>query len=168
MQKRFANVQTAQSSAKLGITLGLIGVPICCAPLSIIGGVLGFRSLRLAKAEGIPAPTQAFIAIGAAVVSTLLLAGAIVLGGVDAREKQERLEHVQARLAGRREAPALDSAVACSLIEERLLEDGYANTTTTPGAVHCDGAVEPSGIRAKMKDVASPFRTSPPRRPHAS
>ena len=149
---RFMNVETARSSAKLGVTLSLVGVPICCAPLSIVGAVLGVRAIRLAKAEGIAAPTQAYIAIAGAILSTAILSYGIVVSQLDARTKEQHLGAVHARLAPRREAAVLDAKLACDLVEERILEDGLAGNTAEP-EVHCDGAVEPRGARASMSRV---------------
>lgn len=156
-QKRFMNVESAKSSAKLGMTLGLVGVPIVCAPLSIVGAVLGVRALRLAKAEGTAAPAPAFVAIGAGFLSTALFVLAIVLSQMDARAKQEHHDAIVARLAGKREAPTLDAKVACDLVEERLNEDGFGGETSPPTEVHCDGALDQKSGRAAMPSVHAFF-----------
>jgi hypothetical protein len=152
-RKRLINLETARSTAKSGLIVAAVGLPICCAPLSIVGGVMAARAIRLAKAEQIAAPTQAFVAIALAVLSTAVFSAAIALGIADSHDRSERLEAIGKTLSGKREAATIDAKTACALVEERIVEDGYDGRTTMPERYACDGPIVVQGDRAKLGGV---------------
>lgn len=151
-RRHFANIATAKSAANTGLALAIIGLPICCAPMSIVGGVLGMRALQLAKAEQIEAPVRAFISMVVAGLSTILTISVIIFAIIDSRDHAQRLEVVKARLAGKREAQVIDANVACDLGEERLLEEGY-NGDKSIGDVTCEGPLDLAADRGSMKNI---------------
>jgi len=152
------NLTTVADNAKWSLIVSLIGLPICCAPLSLVGAFLGFRALRLAKAEQVAVPTRAYASIGIGAATTVLFAVALTAFILDAQATADRLAAVQKRLEGKREAEPLDPKVACDLAEERLLEAGHGeNAAINLGDVKCEGALEVKGKRATLGHVYAAF-----------
>ncbi|MBK8252548.1 MAG: hypothetical protein IPK82_07760 [Polyangiaceae bacterium] len=155
-QAKRQRIAKAESSAKTGMILALVGVPICCAPLSIVGGVMGYRGASLAKAEGIPRPVSSIIAIVAALISTIGLTTTSILYYRDNKAKQERIAATQDKLKGRREGP-LDQKLACDLAEEHLAAHGHGDTQFGLENVNCDGALTVTDRRGSLPDVRFSF-----------
>lgn len=147
----------ATSTARTGMILALVGLPICCAPLSIVGGAMGWKGARLAKAEGMPRPVTSVIAMIVAVLSTLAFVTTMTLYYRDQKAKDDRLAEVRARLKGKREAAALDAKVACDVVEEHLVAKGHGEHKFGLDQVHCDGALTVTDRRAQVPDVRFSF-----------
>lgn len=141
----------AQSTAKTGMILALVGVPICCGPLSLVGGIMGYRGAKLAKAEGAPRPTTSVVAMAAAVLSMILFTVGTVKVIIDQKQRNEQLAGLQERLQGKR--GELDQKVACDLVEEYLLAHGHAGSVGIVEEIHCDGALAIDDRRASLPDV---------------
>lgn len=156
-QARKARAAKAESTARTGMILALVGLPICCAPLSLAGGVLGWKGARLAKAEGVPRPVTSVIAMIVAALSVASFTGAMVMYQRDQKAKEDRLTEVRARLRGKREAATIDAKAACDVVEEHLVERGWAGKNYGLDAVHCDGALTSSDRRASIADVRFSF-----------
>lgn len=157
-QAKKARIAKAQSTARTGMILAIVGTAaFCCAPLAIVGGVLGYKGAGMAKAEGQPRPVTSVIAMILAAVS---MVGFVVLGVMyyrDTKAKEDRLADVRARLAGKREAAAIDKKVACEVVEEYLAEHGHGGTTLGLDEVHCDGTFTVEDRRASIGDVRFSF-----------
>jgi hypothetical protein len=154
-QQRIAK---AQSTAKTGMILALVGLPICCGPLSLVGGVLGWRGASAAKAEGAPRPVTSVIAMIVAALSMAAFVTGTVMYLRDQRMKEERLTEVRGRLAGKRELPTIEAKPACDLVEEYLTENGYGESMTLD-KINCDGALAVTDRRASLADVRFNFGT---------
>jgi hypothetical protein len=152
-QARKQRIAKAESTARTGMLLALVGLPICCAPLSIVGGVMGAKGGSMAKAEGLPRPVTSVIAMIIAFVTTLAFTGTMILYHRDQKAKDDRLAEVRARLEGKREAEALPAKVACDVIEEHLVKTGHAGKQFGLDQVHCDGALTVTERRAQLADV---------------
>ena len=122
-------VAKAESTARTGMILALVGLPICCGPVSLVGGAIGWRGARLARAEGLPRPTTAVVAMVVAVVSTLGFCTGLVMFIRDQQKKSEHTAEVQSRLQGKRDAVTLEPKVGCDLVEEYLVQNGYGEHT---------------------------------------
>ena len=157
-QAQRARVAKALSTARTGMILALVGLPICCGPLSLVGGVMGYRGASLAKAAGQPRPGTSVVAMVVAVVSLCLFCTGMVILYRDQQKKADHLAGVQARLQGKRES--LDQKVACDLVEEYLVEKGYGGKTLDLNEVHCDGALAVNDRRATVPDVRFSFSSA--------
>lgn len=150
-QQKRARVAKALSTARSGMILALVGLPICCGPLSLIGGIMGYRGASLAKAEGQPRPGTSIVAMIVALVSVCLFCTGTVMFYRDQQKKADRLAEVQSRLNGKRDN--LDAKVACDLVEEYLLVTGHAGRTYNLDKINCDGALAVTDRRASQPDV---------------
>jgi hypothetical protein len=159
-QSRKQRIAKAESTARTGMILALVGLPICCAPLAIVGGVLGAKGARMARAEGQPRPATAVIAMIVAVLSTIAFTATMILYYRDQKAKSERVAEVSARLQGKREAASLDKKVACDIVEEHLAQNGHGGQTFGLDQVHCDGALVVTDRRASITEVRFSFNKS--------
>ena len=153
-----ARLAKALSTAKTGMILAIVGLPICCGPLSLVGGIQGYRGLKQARAEGAPTPITGILAMILAVASMATMITVIVVVQIDQQKKADQLAAVQSRLQGKREN--IDQKVACDLVEEHLLEKGHAGKTIDLGKVNCDGALAVTDRRASAPDVRFAFGTA--------
>lgn len=150
----------AHAKAKTGMILALVGLPICCGPLSLVGGILGYQGARAAKQAGIPRPTTSIVAMVAAVLSMCAFVTGTVVFIRDQQKHDDRLTEVRARLAGKREAATIDQKVACDVAEEFLLHKGWKDHTLNLETVHCDGALSVTDRRASLPDVRFNYSTA--------
>ncbi len=155
---RKARLAKALSTAKTGLILAIVGLPICCGPLSLVGGIQGYRGMKQARAEGAPTPVTGILAMIIALVSVVTMVTVVVMFQLDQQKKADQLAAVQSRLQGKREN--LDQKVACDLVEEYLLEKGHAGKTLNLGKVSCDGALALTDRRASAPDVRFSFGTA--------
>ena len=81
IQRMRANLQTAEQNANTGFLLSVASFAVCCLPVQLAGVFLGLRAMRLAKSEGVAAPTRAYLAVsvGALGVALVGLIGLIAL-----------------------------------------------------------------------------------------
>lgn len=143
-----------ESGARTGMILALVGLPFCCIPISLAGGVMGYMATKRAQTEGQPRPTMAVIAMVVAALSVVLFAVALGIGAHEERIKAEQVAEVRARLAGKREGQTLEPKAACDVVEEYLLQKGYEGTKyDREKGLHCDGALTFDGRRATIHDV---------------
>jgi hypothetical protein len=152
-RERRLRINKAESSAKTGMILALVGLPICCAPLSIAGGIIGYRAGKSLQDQGQGRPTTALIAMIAAGLSVITFSIAIVLGVQQDREREARLAEIRARIHGKRESAQIEPSVACGVVEEYLVQKGYDGTKTGLSGLHCDGALTIHDRRASLPDV---------------
>ncbi|MCC6555116.1 MAG: DUF4190 domain-containing protein [Polyangiaceae bacterium] len=158
VQRQRVNLTTVADNAKWSLVLSLLGLPICCAPLSLVGSFLGLRAIRLARAERVAVPTRAYASLAIGCVTTVLMITLGIMFHLDTKEKADRLASVQKRLDGKRGADRLDVGVACDLVEERLLEDGHGDHAgINLGEVKCEGALDAQGARATLPHVRAAF-----------
>lgn len=143
----------AQAKARTGMIVALVGLPICCGPLSLAGGFMGYQGMRAAKEAGIPRPVTSVIAMIAAVISMCAFVTGTVLIIRDQRKHDDRLTEVRARLAGKREAATIDQKVGCDVAEEFLLHKGWKDNSLGLDKVNCDGAISVTDRRASLPDV---------------
>lgn len=155
---RKARATKALSTAKTGLILAAVGLPICCGPLSLVGGIQGYRGIRQARAEGQPTPVTGILAMIAAVLSMAAMITVTIMYHRDQQKKADQLAEVQSRLSGKREN--VDQKVACDLIEEYLLQKGHAGKTLDLNKVNCDGALAVTDRRASAPDVRFSFGSS--------
>jgi hypothetical protein len=156
-QAKRQRLAKALGSAKTGMILAIIGTPICCGPLSLIGGILSWRAGSAVKAEGQPRPVTSVIGLVLAIVSMLGTTTVIIGTTLDQRAKAAHLAAVGQRLEGKREAATLDKVVACDLVEEYLAAKGFGDSTIDLADVHCDGAFWADERRAHQPDVRFAF-----------
>lgn len=153
----------ARSSATNGMWISIVSFVLCCGPAGIAGLVLGIRSLRLAKAAGIPAPGRAIVAVVLGSLSLLTFSGAIIGGQINERNARKQHEAASARIGAKREAATLDAKTACDLVEERVYADGWNNKSRgLLNGVSCPGAFEQKGTRATLRDVRLDFGSDKP------
>ena len=158
-QAKRQRLAKALSSAKTGMILAIVGTPICCGPLSLVGGVLAWRAGSAVKAEGQPRPATSVIGLVLAIVSMLAFTGGIVVIIRDERAKAEHLAAVGQRLEGKRDVAVLDKKIACDLVEEYLAEKGFSENTVDLKEVHCDGAFSATDRRASQPEIRFAFGT---------
>jgi hypothetical protein len=156
-QAKKQRIAKAESTARTGMILALVGLPICCAPLSLVGGALGFKGAGMARAEGQPRPVTSVIAMIVALLSTIAFVTTMVLYIRDQKAKDDRLAAVHARLKGKREAATIDAKVACDVVEEHLVQHGHGGRTVGLDRVHCDGALQVTDRRASLSDIRFSF-----------
>ncbi len=156
-QAKRVRLAKARDAAKTGMILAMVGLPICCGPLSLIGGIIGWRAGNALKAEGEARPKTAVIALVLAIVSTLAMTTVVIATYLDQREKAAHLAAVGQRLEGKRDAPTLDKQTACDLVEEHLTDKGFAGSTLDFKEIHCDGAFSSADRRASQADVRFAF-----------
>jgi hypothetical protein len=149
---RRLRITKAESSAKNGMILALVGLPICCAPLSIAGGIIGYRAGKSLQDQGQPRPVSALIAMIAACLSVVTFGLALAFGIQQDKEREARLTEVRSRLHGKRESPQLEASAACDVIHEYLLQKGF-DGSRDPVGLHCDGALTINDRRASLPDV---------------
>lgn len=159
-QRRRFNLFTVADNAKWSLIVSLIGLPLCCAPISLVGAFLGLRALRLARAEQVAAPTRAYASMAIGALTTLFFGAALTAFILDSNATTDRLAAVKKRLEGKREVATLDVRVACDLVEERLLEEGHGeNAAINLDDVKCEGALDVKGTSASLGHVRAVFGT---------
>ncbi|MEZ4310695.1 MAG: zinc ribbon domain-containing protein, partial [Polyangiaceae bacterium] len=160
-QAKRQRVEKARSTARTGMILAIVGLPICCAPLALVGGAMGWKGARMARAEGEPRPVTSVVAMVIAGLSVIAFATLSIMYYRDVRANEDRQADVKGRLEGRREGE-LDQKLACELIEEHLAKRGFAGSTSGLGLgeVHCDGALAVTDRRASLPDVRFAFSNS--------
>lgn len=156
-QAKRARIAKAEGTARTGMILALVGLPICCAPLSLVGAGLGFKGGNMAKAEGVPRPVTSVISMIVGAVSVVAFVGFLIMYLQDQQAKDDRLSAVRARLKGKRTAAVIDAKVACDIVEEHLVAKGHGGHTFGLDAVHCDGALAVNDRRASISDVRFSF-----------
>jgi hypothetical protein len=100
-------------------------------------------------------PARAVVALVTAVISLVLWISMVSSFHSFQRERAQLREAVRQRLAGKREAAAIDQAVACDLVEEQLragLYEGWEAERVT-----CQGPFEPGPDRARIAGVEMEF-----------
>lgn len=158
-QQKRMRVAKAVTGARNGMIMALVGLPICCGPLSLIGGFLGWRAGTAAKAEGQARPVTSVISLVVAIVSMCLFITGTIMFIQDQREKAAHIAAVGERLKGKRDADPLPQQVACDLIEEHLAVNGFSGTTLGLKEVHCDGKLAQDARRASQPEVRFAFDT---------
>ncbi|MFO0586273.1 MAG: hypothetical protein U0441_01975 [Polyangiaceae bacterium] len=159
-QMRRARILKAENAAKTNMIVSLVTMAICCGPVSIITGILGYRAGSVLKAEGQPRPTSSIVGLVAGVVGMCLTITVLVGTYLDQKAKAEHLAAVGQRLEGKREVEKLDQKIACDLVEEYLTDKGYADKTLDFKEIHCDGAFKQEDRRASQPDVRFAFGTN--------
>ena len=160
IQRMRANLQTAEQNANTGFLLSVASFAVCCLPVQLAGVFLGLRAMRLAKSEGVAAPTRAYLAVSVGALGVALVGLIGLIAFVDDRGDAKRLAETKARLEGKRDAVVLVPEVACALAEERLLEEGHAGRKTGLREVACDGPLAVDGERASLRNVRVAYRST--------
>lgn len=156
-QDKRRRIASATDGARNGMIVALVGLPICCGPVSIVGGVMGWRAGSKLVAEGQPRPVTSVVSVVVAVIATALFITGTIMYIRDQREKEAHIAAVGQRLEGKRDVEVLDAKIACDLVEEHLAKNGFGGSALNLGEVHCDGAFSASGRRASQPDVRFAF-----------
>lgn len=159
-QARRMRIAKLENSAKTNMIVSLVTMVICCGPVSIITGILGYRAGTALKAEGQARPTSSIVALVAGIVAMCLSVTVLIGTYLDQKAKSEHLAAVGQRLEGKREVEKLEQKVACDLVEEYLTDKGWADKTIDFKEIHCDGAFQQDDRRASQVDIRFAFGTS--------
>lgn len=159
-QVRRARIAKLENSAKTSMILSLVSMVICCGPVAIVTGILGYRAGTALKAEGRPRPTSSIVALVAGVVAMGFFFALSIALYRDQKAKEEHLAAVGQRLEGKREAEKLEAKTACDLVEEHLTDKGYDEKTLDFKEIHCDGAFKQDDRRASQADIRFSFGTN--------
>jgi hypothetical protein len=143
------------ASWALGLSLGAL--PLCCFPASALAIFFGIRTMRLAKAAGVPVPTRAVVGTVLGALWTVFVIVAMIIGQIQQRQTAARYDVVEGRLSGKREAAQLDKSVACDLVEERILKDGFDGDQNGLDTVKCDGELKATTDKASLAGVTFSF-----------
>lgn len=147
-------------SATLALVMGIVSVPLCCAPLGILGGVFGFRAMSIAKQNNVETPARAIVALVLAGLSLLSTAGMIVAYVVDSRDRAARTAAADEITKGKLEGAALEPKVACALTEKALLAGVYQNNTIVR-EVSCKGAYSGDAKASSLAGVSAMISSKP-------
>ena len=123
----------------------------CCGPFGLLGAFLALRSMAMALREGRSFPWRAVCALLLSLVFVpvwALFTWALVASQLELKEKRDAL---QQRLAGRRDAEAIDQQLACDLVEEQLRLGMYERWLATD--VTCRGPLESGPGWALLRGV---------------
>lgn len=107
------------SSPTTAFILSLVG--LCCFPLGLAGGVLGYVAFAKARREGRPTPALAVGAMVLAVVAVLITFAFTVVSIRANAEREKEAAALRSSLTGKLDAEALPPDVACDLAKEYLL-----------------------------------------------
>jgi hypothetical protein len=131
----------SESAANTALILSIVGVFLCCAPVGLVGGFFGVKSMNLAKQAGKGTPGKALASVILASLSLVLTIGVIIGAVIEERHKQERIAEADAKTKGKIEGKDLEKKVACALLEKQLLK-GLYNDTTSVDDVKCAGDLD--------------------------
>lgn len=123
----------------------------CCAPAGWLGAFFAFRSLSVAKKNGIPAPARAIVAAVLAVLGTALTITAFVGAHFDEKDKEKRIAALDAKSAQNRKKATLDAKTACDTTEIHMLKSG---TMYVSAKMVCTGEPVVTGATARLDGVS--------------
>ena len=123
----------------------------CCAPVGWLGAFFAFRSLSVAKKNGIPAPARAIVAMVLAVLGSALTVTAFVGAHFDEKDKEKRIAALDAKSAQNRKKATLDAKTACDTTEIHLLKSG---TMYVSAKMVCTGEPVVTGSTARLDGVS--------------
>lgn len=157
-QRRQASVDVSKSSM-LAFVLSLLGLLVCCTPLSIWALVAALRARAAAKRAEIALPGSAVVAFVLFGLHVVCAGGFTIWFIHDASVRNARIAELQPIIDARAGAPELAQPVACALAEQRLLKEGFEGTGGISIADYsCDGRVIQNGDRAVLDSIR--FHTS--------
>jgi hypothetical protein len=149
----------AEQAARLALTWSIVGLFGCCFVIPpIVGVVLGYRAVRLARDNGLFVPARAIAALTISGASFLLLIGGGIGVAVQQHALAQRKASVHARVDGPSAAATLAPDTACGLAELHLLEESYeGHEPTSVDAVECSGALTQDAKTAELQGVRVTF-----------
>lgn len=135
--------------------LSILGVLVCCWPVSGLGLVQAIRARGMAKTQGVTPPNGAnlgfSIGIVGAVLSIVMWTVAIVGGLRDEDAAKARIGQLEEKAKAGVEAGALSHDVACALAEAHVLKTGFdGHSGPTLSDFECLGKVDGDAERAAL------------------
>jgi hypothetical protein len=143
-----------QANASLAFKWALAGL-FCCIPIpAVVALVLAIRTQNAARRHGNVIPGRATAAVVISIVSLLFFVGVGVTLLVDSHLKGRRTQELQDVVGRTWTSPVIDQVTACSLVELKLIQDGFDGTSWTLGdRFACPGKLEQHGERAVLHDA---------------
>ena len=132
-----------------GLVMSLASLATCCAPIGLVGAVLGFLSLRSARELGLAKPLSGILAIVLGLASMVELGVVVHLYKRDQAAKNGQAAQALARAESGRHAGTLDKETACALAEAYLVK----HHATMAEKVQCEGALTADGAQASLAQV---------------
>lgn len=140
----------AAQRSSVPLVLSFLGLVTCCAPLGVVGAILGFRQGQAAKNAGESFGTVNGMAVGLGVLSTVMMTAAYFEYKQDQAEKGSQRDSAMARVSDAdRAAETLSEATACTLAEVYLLD----KVSSVPAPVNCPEPLQVDGAFATLPNV---------------
>jgi hypothetical protein len=157
------NVRVA-GAASQSLLWSILGSVLCCAPLGIVGIVMGVRARSLAAQRGLAAPAKAAVGLALGTLSTVGSIGffvyAIVASQIEEGESKDRIAAIEKQLGSRVSAPTLDRETACGLAEIHALRNGWqGNRGAALSDFDCLGKVTVEKEHASLDRFRFMYRT---------
>jgi hypothetical protein len=142
-------------NARLAFKWAMAGLVLCCLPIpAIVALVMAIRTQSAAKRHDNVVPGRATAALVISVVSLLLFSGGVGVYLVDSHMKESRTQELRDIVRRTGTSAVIDQTTACSLVELKLIEDGFEGTTWTLGdRFFCHGKLAQNGEHAVLHDA---------------
>ncbi len=151
-QPQGAQKDPVQATATRALIISVIAIPLCCAPVGVVGAVFGVKAMKMAKERGSPSPGRAVAAVILGGLSVVIMVATIVAFLVDQSARDARLAAADQATKGKLEDDTLDKKTACALVEKQLHKGLYEEKTLVDD-VRCKGSWETSADRGELRDI---------------
>jgi hypothetical protein len=147
-QQQLEAKQSLSRTSQLALFWSLGGLLICCALIpSAIGLTFALRARKMAAKYGLVLPGSATLGLVLSVLGLALGVSTISWMIYDARQRDARIQAIDAALGQSALSPTLTASTACMLAERRLLQEGY-NGNKSFDEFECTGKLEQQADRA--------------------
>jgi hypothetical protein len=146
---------TVNQNANYALMAALSNV-ICCwiGVPGVVAVILGARTRSLARSHGLVVPGRALAAMAIGALATVSALAFWIWFGFDSKRIDDRRTELRQRVEKQAAASTLDHDTACSMVELRLLEQGFEGTSEFGiSGVHCNGTLTQDGNRATLDEV---------------
>jgi len=156
---RLNDTANLQKTASLAFVWALVGMFLGCALFPpVVGLIFALKARKMARSLQVAVPGKATAALVMSVVSMVLVAAFIVEVQIDSEHKAERADSRKVALekiiGDKATASVLDRSVACALAEQKLLKDGFEDSSGPYiEAFECLGRLSATAFEASLEDV---------------
>jgi hypothetical protein len=146
------------SASTQALVWSLVGIVLCCTPMSVVGIVMGARARTIAAQTSAPVPGKATAGLVLGILGALWSLGffgwAMIQSQMDEEATGERIAAIEKRVGAKASQAALSHDTACDLAEVYALRNGWAgNRGQSLKDFECVGKLTPTGDRAELEDL---------------